>query len=204
MLILDLDLFSEPGAELLFSSFFSLTSPSPTIFNFIVTLFASRRHEVRVNLLKVIPAVVEHVGQDFILKTIIPQIMVGLEEENDEIYLGSLISLTILLPILLEGVNSVPDENMQVPDHKFGDLIELCISHCVKNSLSSPDFYFWEILEALRTLLEATLKLVISKVGRWCNTLAESNGTANLYKKVISFNACCGAVNDWRAKNPIF
>lgn len=163
LLVLDLDLFSEPGAELLFSSYFSLTSPSPTTLNFIKTLFSSRRYEVRVNLLRIVPSVVEHVGQDFIHKTMIPEIIVGLEDENDEIYLGSLIALTNLLPILLEGIHTTA-ENKQAQDQKFDDLIETCISHCVRNLLSSPDFHFWEILESLRALLESTLKLVIAKV----------------------------------------
>ena len=162
-LILDLDLFAEPGAQSLFASYFSLTSPSFATYNFIGTLFDSRRYEVRVNLLCVVPYVVEHVGQDFINKTMITEILLGLEDENDDIYLGSLTALAKLLPILLEEIYPTV-ESKQSHDQKYDNLIEICISHCVRNLLSNPEFHFWGILESLRALLEAVLKVVIAKV----------------------------------------
>ncbi|KAJ3113705.1 Protein-associating with the carboxyl-terminal domain of ezrin, partial [Nowakowskiella sp. JEL0407] len=144
------DMFAEPGADRFFAQLLGKSSNLDEVLlpreiymqfvtPFVIESLKLRQYHVRIVLLKLLDGFISSLlefDKQVFEKVIFPEIMIGLEDQSNEIYCNSLIALFNLTPkyishILSEKSNSA--SNIELPDH----LNQRSSSETARNSFSN-------------------------------------------------------------------
>lgn len=157
----DTDLFAEPASPIFYTNLFKLCNVSHVfVIAFIKKLFASRRLEIRTNLLLTAASFIGLLSPDVVCVTVYPEIATGLDDTSDAIYLGTLRCLSAIIPSLI----TMPFDLKLKPPTMMG-LLDHVANHCASNFLSvSVSDRKFEYAEILRSLYESLYVSSYAKV----------------------------------------
>ncbi|KAJ3305280.1 hypothetical protein HDV03_001878 [Kappamyces sp. JEL0829] len=165
-LILDGDFFAEPGTPGIFQFLAALPTSvvQTTVLPFLQSMLPSKTLETRLHLLEVLPAFFPFTEETYIYETLLPELIAGLDEADEELYFLSLHTLGTVAPLCIEVSSKLARNKTEVAQpHHPSRLIDLVISHCVRNALSGNPEYYWNYVEILTSLWRSIIAMVVLK-----------------------------------------